>query len=61
MPARLNWHEDKDMIKMFEEAYKQQPLNEELAAQTFSANVRAGQWKAAQLVRIIIATHFSDS
>lgn len=38
------------MVKMFEEAYKQQPLNEELGAQTFFANVRAGQWKSAQLV-----------
>jgi len=41
---------DKDMVKMFEEAYKQQPHNEELAAQTFFANVRALQWKSAQLV-----------
>ena len=35
---------------MFEEAYKQQPLNEELGAQTFFANVRASQWKFAQQV-----------
>ena len=41
---------DKDMITMFEEAYKQQPTNEELAAQTFFANVRASNWKSAQQV-----------
>lgn len=38
------------MVLMFEEAYKQQPMNEELGAQTFFANVRAGQWKSAQQV-----------
>lgn len=38
------------MVTMFEEAYKQQPANEELAAQTFFANVRAGNWKSAQQV-----------
>jgi len=38
------------MVSMFEEAYKQQPLNEELGAQTFFANVRASQWKFAQQV-----------
>lgn len=43
-------HLDKDMVKMYEEAYKQQPHNEELAVQTFFANVRAFQWKSAQLV-----------
>lgn len=41
---------DKDMVKMFEEAYKQQPHNEELGIQNFFANVRASQWKSAQLV-----------
>lgn len=38
------------MVAMFENAYKQQPLNEELAAQTFFANVRTGNWKTAQQV-----------
>ncbi|KAK7054789.1 mitochondrial distribution and morphology [Paramarasmius palmivorus] len=37
-----------DMVTMFEEAFKQQPGNEELGAQTFFANVRAGHWKSAQ-------------
>jgi hypothetical protein len=41
---------DKDMVTMFEEAYKQQPNNEDLAAQTFFANVRILNWKAAQQV-----------
>jgi hypothetical protein len=41
---------DKDMVMMFEEAYKQQPGNEELGAQTFFANVRASNWKSAQQV-----------
>ncbi|KAG6899742.1 hypothetical protein C0993_007271 [Termitomyces sp. T159_Od127] len=36
------------MVLMFEEAYKQQPTNEELGAQTFFANVRASHWKSAQ-------------
>jgi N-terminal acetyltransferase B complex non-catalytic subunit len=35
---------------MFEEAYKAQPGNEELAAQTFFANTRTGNWKACQQV-----------
>lgn len=41
---------DIDMITMFEEAYKRQPHNEELGFQTFFANVRTGNWKAAQQV-----------
>ena len=40
-----------DIITMFENAYKQQPQNEELAANVFLANVRTGNWKAAQQVR----------
>jgi hypothetical protein len=43
---------DKDTVTMFEEAYKQQPANEELGVQTFFANVRASQWKSAQQVRV---------
>jgi hypothetical protein len=38
------------MTAMFDHAYKQQPTNEELGAQTFFANVRTGQWKVAQQV-----------
>ncbi|KAF7363508.1 Actin cytoskeleton organization protein [Mycena sanguinolenta] len=40
----------KDMVTMFEEAYKRQPNNEDLAAQTFFANVRILNWKAAQQI-----------
>jgi N-terminal acetyltransferase B complex non-catalytic subunit len=41
---------DKDMVTMYEEAYKRQPTNEELGAQTFFAQVRTGNWKNAQQV-----------
>lgn len=43
---------DGDLVKLFEDAFKQQPDNDELGRQAFFANVRAGNWKAAQLVRI---------
>nr|VWO98683.1 MAPKK kinase Kpp4 [Ganoderma boninense] len=39
-----------DMVAMYEDAYKQQPGNEELGTQTFFANVRIGNWKAAQQI-----------
>ena len=41
---------DYDMVTMFDDAFKQQPTNEELGAQTFFANVRTGNWKVAQQV-----------
>ncbi|KAI0054150.1 hypothetical protein FA95DRAFT_1579189 [Auriscalpium vulgare] len=37
-----------DTVTMFEDALKRQPGNEELAMQTFFANVRTGNWKAGQ-------------
>jgi hypothetical protein len=40
-----------DLVKLFEDAFKQQPDNDEFGRQAFFANVRAGNWKAAQLVR----------
>lgn len=43
---------DNDMVTMFEEAYKKQPGNEDLGAQTFFANVRASHWKSAHNVRV---------
>ncbi|KZP19497.1 hypothetical protein FIBSPDRAFT_920120 [Athelia psychrophila] len=49
-----------DMITMFENAYKQQPGNEELAAQTFFANVRTGNWKAAQQVATKMHKQFRE-
>ena len=41
-----------DLVKLFEDAFKQQPDNDEFGRQAFFANVRAGNWKAAQLVRL---------
>ena len=38
------------MVAMYEDAYRQQPSNEELGSQAFMANVRIGNWKAAQQV-----------
>jgi hypothetical protein len=49
--------QDKDMITMFEHAYKRQPANEELGAQTFFANVRTGNWKTAQQVMPLSNTY----
>ena len=50
IPASSEAKLDKDMVAMFENAYKKQPINEELGAQTFFANVRTGNWKSAQQV-----------
>ncbi len=47
---------DMDIITMYESAWKQQPGNEELAIQTFSANARTGNWKLAQQVRFRVIT-----
>ena len=41
------------MVTMYEEAYKKQPGNEDLGAQTFFANVRASHWKSAHNVRFL--------
>ena len=46
-----------DMVNMFEEAYKQQPLNEEYGAQTFFAHVRTANWKSAQQVHLSTLAH----
>lgn len=43
---------------MYDTAWKQQPSNEDLGAQTFSANARTGNWKSAQQVR---STEFDTS
>ncbi|EKM55336.1 uncharacterized protein PHACADRAFT_143536 [Phanerochaete carnosa HHB-10118-sp] len=37
-----------DIITMYDAAWKQQPGNEDLGAQTFAANARTGNWKSAQ-------------
>ncbi|GBE82163.1 hypothetical protein SCP_0405430 [Sparassis crispa] len=49
-----------DMVTMYEEAYKQQPNNEELGSQTFFANVRIGNWKAAQQIATKMHKQFHD-
>ncbi|KAJ7111542.1 actin cytoskeleton organization protein [Mycena crocata] len=49
-----------DMVVMFEEAYKQQPTNEDLAAQTFFANVRILNWKAAQQIATRMHKQFQE-
>ena len=46
-----------DMVSMFEDAYKQQPLNEEYGAQTFFAHVRTANWKSAQQVYLFWLAH----
>ncbi|KAK7467226.1 mitochondrial distribution and morphology [Stygiomarasmius scandens] len=50
----------KDMVTMFEEAYKQQPANEELGVQAFFANVRAGHWKSAQQIATKMHKQFQE-
>ena len=45
---------------MFEDAFKQQPNNEELGCQTVFANIRALRWKTAQQVRIPSQGHASS-
>ncbi|KAF5381081.1 hypothetical protein D9615_004014 [Tricholomella constricta] len=50
----------KDMVTMFEDAYKQQPANEELGAQTFFAHVRAGHWKSAQQIATKMHKQFQE-
>ncbi|KAI0082628.1 actin cytoskeleton organization protein [Panus rudis PR-1116 ss-1] len=49
-----------DIIAMFENAYKQNPLNEDLGTQTFFANVRVGNWKAAQQIAGKMHKQFHD-
>ncbi|KAH9951453.1 actin cytoskeleton organization protein [Amylocystis lapponica] len=49
-----------DMVAMYEDAYKLQPTNEELGSQTFFANVRIGNWKAAQQVATKMHKQFQD-
>jgi N-terminal acetyltransferase B complex non-catalytic subunit len=34
------------LVKLFEDAFKQQPDNDEFGRQAFFANVRAGNWKS---------------
>ncbi|KAJ3732242.1 actin cytoskeleton organization protein [Lentinula guzmanii] len=50
----------KDMITMYDAAYKKQPTNEELGAQTFFANVRANNWKSAQQIASKMYKQFQE-
>lgn len=49
-----------DMVTMYEDAFKHQPGNEELGSQTFMANVRIGNWKAAQQIATKMHKQFHD-
>jgi len=49
-----------DMVAMYEDAYKQQPINEELGTQAFMANLRIGNWKAAQQIATKLHKQFRD-
>ncbi|KAI0726631.1 actin cytoskeleton organization protein [Fomitopsis betulina] len=49
-----------DMVTMYEDAYKQQPSNEELGSQAFMANVRIGNWKSAQQIATKLHKQFHD-
>ncbi|CCM04607.1 uncharacterized protein FIBRA_06789 [Fibroporia radiculosa] len=49
-----------DMVTMYEDAFKQQPGNEELGSQTFMANVRIGNWKAAQQIATKLHKQFQN-
>ncbi|OBZ75813.1 N-alpha-acetyltransferase 25, NatB auxiliary subunit [Grifola frondosa] len=49
-----------DMVVMYEDAYKSNPTNEELGSQTFFANVRIGNWKAAQQIATKMHKQFQE-
>lgn len=48
-----------EITTMFEEAFKKQPLNEELGAQTFMSMIRVGSWRSAQVVALKLYKTFS--
>ncbi|KAF7304820.1 Actin cytoskeleton organization protein [Mycena kentingensis (nom. inval.)] len=50
----------RDIVTMFEEAYKQMPGSEDLAAQTFLANIRVQNFKAAQQIAGRMHKQFQD-
>ncbi|KAH7889369.1 N-acetyltransferase B complex non catalytic subunit-domain-containing protein [Phlebopus sp. FC_14] len=49
-----------DMINMCEDAYKQQPQNEEYGAQAFFAHVRTTNWKSAQQISTRMHKQFQE-
>ncbi|KAK0228730.1 actin cytoskeleton organization protein [Armillaria fumosa] len=50
----------RDTVVMFEEAFKKEPTNEDLGAQTFLSNVRAGHWKSAQQIATKLYKTFQE-
>ncbi|KAJ3537583.1 hypothetical protein NM688_g6661 [Phlebia brevispora] len=49
-----------DIVTMYDTAWRQQPSNDDLAIQTFSANARTGNWKAAQQVAARMHKQFQE-
>lgn len=45
---------------MFEDAFKKQPANEELGAQTFMSHIRVGSWKNAQVIALKLFKTFKQ-
>ncbi|EIW85127.1 actin cytoskeleton organization protein [Coniophora puteana RWD-64-598 SS2] len=51
---------NQDIVSMFENAYKQQPQNEDLGVQTFFAYARTGNWKVAQQIATRMHKQFQE-
>ncbi|KIO20263.1 hypothetical protein M407DRAFT_30110 [Tulasnella calospora MUT 4182] len=49
-----------EITAMFEDAFKKQPGNEELGAQTFMSHIRVGSWKSAQLIALKLFKSFKQ-
>ncbi|KAG8891705.1 hypothetical protein FRC00_013243, partial [Tulasnella sp. 408] len=47
-----------EITAMFEDAFKKQPGNEELGAQTFMSHIRVGSWKNAQIIALKLFKSF---
>ncbi|KAG8909044.1 hypothetical protein FRC01_007189, partial [Tulasnella sp. 417] len=49
-----------EITAMFEDAFKKQPGNEELGAQTFMSHIRVGSWKNAQVIALKLFKSFKQ-
>ncbi|KAG8985282.1 hypothetical protein FRB90_004840, partial [Tulasnella sp. 427] len=49
-----------EITTMFEDAFKKQPANEELGAQTFMSHIRVGSWKNAQVIALKLFKTFKQ-
>lgn len=49
-----------EITTMFEDAFKKQPANEELGAQTFMSHIRVGSWKNAQVIALKLFKSFKQ-